>query len=78
MLPQQILTHLKDQPFRPFRIRMNSGRTYDIPHPEIAKVGRDCVMLFTVVSDNPEVVDHWETISLLLVESIEHLDAQVA
>jgi hypothetical protein len=78
MSPQQILTYLKDQPFRPFRIRMTSGRTYDIRHPKMAKVARDCVILFSLVSDNPEVVDHWETISLLLVESVSHLDAQAA
>jgi hypothetical protein len=36
------------------------------------------LILFTFVSDSPDVVDHWETISLLLVESVSHLDVPVA
>lgn len=43
----------------------------------MVRVARDCVILFTFVSDNPEVVDRWETVSLLLIESISHLDAPV-
>jgi len=78
MDPQEILAYVQAQPFRPFRILMNSGRTYDIRHPEMIRVARDCVILFTFVSDNPDVVDRWETISLLLMESISHLDAPVA
>ena len=78
MDPQEILSYVHAQPFRPFRILMNSGRTYDIRHPEMIRVARDCVILFTFVSDNPEVVDRWETVSLLLMESISHLDAPVA
>lgn len=78
MDPQEILSYVHAQPFRPFRILMNSGRTYDIRHPEMVRVARDCVILFTFVSDNPEVVDRWETVSLLLMESISHLDAPVA
>jgi len=56
---------------------MNSGRTFDVRHPEMVRVGRDYLMLFTFVSDNPDIVDQWQTISLLLVESISHLDAAV-
>jgi hypothetical protein len=77
MRPQDLLTYMQAQPFRPFRIRMNSGRTFDIRHPEMVRVARDCLILFTFISDNPNVVDHWETISLLLIESISHLDAPV-
>jgi hypothetical protein len=75
---QQILSYVNARPFRPFRIFMNSGRTYDIRHPEMVRVGRDFLILFTFVADSPEVVDHWETISLLLIESISQPDAQVA
>jgi len=78
MDPQEILSSIHAQPFRPFRIRMNSGRTFDIRHPEMVRVARDCLILFTFISDNPNVVDHWETIPLLLMESIMHLDAPVA
>jgi hypothetical protein len=75
---REVLSYVKAQPFRPFRILMNSGRKYDIRHPEMVRVGRDFLILFTLVSDDPDVVDRWETVSLLLVEAISHLDAQVA
>jgi hypothetical protein len=74
----EVLNYVKAHPFRPFCIRMNSGRRFDIRHPEMIRVGRDFFILFTSVSDSPDVVDHWETASLLLVEAISHLDAQVA
>jgi hypothetical protein len=78
MSSQEILKYTAAQQFRPFRIRMNSGRTYDVRHPEMIRVGRDFFMLFSFVSDSPNVVDDWETGSLLLVESISHLQSPVA
>jgi hypothetical protein len=78
MSTQQVLDYVRDQPFRPFRILMTSGRKYEIRHPEMIRLGRDFVIIFTNVSDSPDLVDRWETVSLLLVESISHLDAQVA
>jgi len=75
---QQILTYVNAQPFRPFRLIMNSGRTFNVRHPEMVRVGRDYLMLFTFVSDSLNLVDEWETVSLLLVESVVHLDAQPA
>ena len=78
MSTPEVLQYVRAQPFRPFRILMNSGRTFDVRHPEMVRVGRDFLILFTFVSDSPEVIDQWQTVSLLLVESISRLDAQVA
>jgi hypothetical protein len=41
MSAREVLDYVKDQPFRPFRILMNSGRSYEIRHPEMVRVGRD-------------------------------------
>jgi hypothetical protein len=78
MSSREVLGYVKAQPFRPFRILMNSGRKYEIRHPKMVRVGRDFLILFTFVSDDPDVVDRWETVSLLLVEALSDLDAQVA
>ena len=78
MTSQEILNYLQVQPFRPFRIRMNSGRTFDIPHPEMVRVGRRDLLIFTFVSDSPDVYDRWENVSLLLIESLAPLEASVA
>jgi hypothetical protein len=56
---------------------MASGKTFDIRHPEMVKVGKMYLVIFTYVSDQPEIVDHWETVSLLLIENISFIDAPV-
>jgi hypothetical protein len=78
MIPtQDFLSYLKAKPFRPFRVHMASGETFDVRHPEMARVGRNSLILFTFVGEAPDVFDHWETVSLVLMERISHLDATV-
>ena len=77
MSSREVLGYVKAQPFQPFRILMNSGRKYEIRHPEMVRVGRDFLILFTFVTDDADVVDRWETASLPFVEAISYLDAQV-
>ncbi|HUY92324.1 MAG TPA: hypothetical protein VMV10_26520 [Pirellulales bacterium] len=76
--PAELLSYLKAKPFRPFRIHMASGQTYDVRHPEMARVGRNVLLLFTFVSDDPDVFDRWETVSLMLMESVSHLDQSIS
>ncbi len=78
MSPQEVLNYVNGQPFRPFRIRINSGRTFDIRHPKMVRVGRRDVLIFTFASDVPEVYDRWENVSLVLIESLAPLEASVA
>jgi hypothetical protein len=78
MAPQDVLNYVKTKPFRPFRIQMNSGRTFDIRHPEMVQVGRTDLLIFTFVNDSLEVYDRWHNLSLLLIESISPLEAPVA
>lgn len=77
MSSQELLNYVKAEPYRPFRIRMNSGRTFDIRHPELIRVTRSAAVIFTPARDVPDVYDHWESISLVLIESITHVDAPV-
>jgi hypothetical protein len=77
MTSKRMLGYLKAEPFRPFRIHMASGRTFDIRHPEMVKVGKSDLVIFTLVSDDPEIYDNWHTVSLLLIEDVSHLDAAV-
>jgi hypothetical protein len=73
--PRDILGYLRAEPFRPFQIRMASGRTFEIRHPEMVRVGRGSIIVFTSVSDEPEIYDHWDTVSLLVIESVTYQDA---
>jgi hypothetical protein len=78
MSNEEILRYIRAQPFRPFRIQMVSGRTFEIRHPEMVRVGKRDVLIFKLVADRPEVYDDWDAISLLLIESISYLEAPVA
>jgi hypothetical protein len=76
--PQELMSYLKARPFRPFRVHMASGETFEVRHPEMVRVGRSSIILFTFVSDDPDLYDRWETISLMLMERVTQLDAPVA
>jgi len=77
MTPQEILNYLHAQPFRPFRILMNSGRMFEIRRPEMVRIGKRDLLIFSFVSDWPDVYDRWENVSLLLIESLAPLEAPV-
>jgi hypothetical protein len=79
MVPgKEVLGYVKAQPFLPFRIRMNSGRIYEIRHPEMIRVGKNTLHIFSLVSDDPDIYDQWETVSLVLIESVAPLETPVA
>lgn len=42
------------------------------------RVGKTDAILFTSVSDDPDIYDHWNTVSLMLMESVSHLDNAVS
>jgi hypothetical protein len=73
MRDQSIIPYVRAQPFRPFRIVMNSGKSYDVRRPEEVAVGRD-VCIYYHRPQPGEPFDRWESISLLLVEHLEHLE----
>ncbi len=55
---------------------MASGRTFEIRHPEMIGVGRSTAHVYTFMSDDPEQSTQREhEVSLLLMESVEPLDA---
>ena len=45
MRANEILKHTKKEPFRPFRVFVSDGATYDIRHPEMMMVGRSEVII---------------------------------
>lgn len=72
-----LLDYVKAQPFRPFRIQMASGKSFDIRHPENIKVTKTGAIVFTLLGGETEVPDYWETVSLVLMETVSFLDAPV-
>lgn len=78
MTRDQFSRYSRAEPFRPFRIQMASGRTFDVRHPEMIRLGRHDLIVFSSVSDDPAVYDDWDTVSLVLIESISHLESSVS
>lgn len=74
MTTQDIKRYLRAEPFRPFRLHMASGRTFDIRHPEMVHMGKADLVVFSLVADDPAVHDDWDSDSLLLIDSISQLD----
>ena len=78
MSPQEILRYVRASPFRPFRIHLASGWTFDIRHPEMIRLGTRDMITFKFVRENSEVYEDWDTVGLLLIESISHLEPSIA
>lgn len=65
---------LSEQPFRPFRLVMSSGQTYEVRHPEMAMLTRTDILVGTNVAEDG-VPAQFKICSLLHVTAIEPLDA---
>lgn len=75
---RRVASYVGAEPFRPFRINMTSGKSYEIRHPEMIAVGRTTVHVFTALADEEsDGKDRQHELSILLIESIEPLDAAV-
>ena len=71
MRPDDLLTWNRATPFVPYRIRLNSGRTFEIRHPEMIRVGRSAVNIYTFAGDPTDPYERMEMVSLVLIESVE-------
>ena len=45
MQTEDVLEFVRRRPFKPFRITLTDGRTYEIHHPELAMVGVSAVVI---------------------------------
>jgi hypothetical protein len=65
---------LSQRPFRPFRLVMSSGQTYEVRHPEMALLTRTDLLVGVGESDEG-VPAEFRICSLLHVASIEPVSA---
>jgi hypothetical protein len=72
--PDDLLTWLRATPFVPFCIRLNSGTTFEIRHPEMLRVGRSSVNVYSFTGELTDPYERMEMVSLLLIEAIEPLE----
>ncbi len=74
---EDLLFWIKAVPFQPFRIYLNSGRSYDIRHPEMIRIGRSSALIFSY-SQEPNPYEAVEMVGLILMERIEPIRAESA
>jgi hypothetical protein len=77
MRPEDLLTWVRAVPFRPFRICLNSGRSYDIRHPEMVRVGRSSVNLYSYAGEPADPYERMEMLGLVLIERIEPIERPI-
>jgi hypothetical protein len=61
---------LAAKPFEPFRIIMSSGESYEVRHPEMAKLLRTKLLIF-IDPDKEGIADQFRMCSLLHVTVVE-------
>ena len=72
MRPEDIRGFLQQSPFRPFRVTLTDGRTYEVRHPELAMVWRSTIAIgLPAPTETNPVYDKLVTVSLLHVMQVE-------
>lgn len=74
----RIMEYVSAEPFRPFRINMASGQSFEIRHPEMILVGKSLVRVYQSAGEVSGQPPQWHDASLLLMESVEPLESPAA
>lgn len=65
---------LAARPFRPFRLVMSSGQSYEVRHPEVAMVTKSDLVIGVDIEED-EIPARFKICSLLHVTAIEPLES---
>ena len=74
MRADDLLQWVRNAPFVPFRIGLNSGREFEIRHPEMVRVGRPSAYVLSYFGEPADLVEKMGMLFLVLIESIEPLE----
>jgi hypothetical protein len=77
MTTQTFRDLLANKPFKPFRLVMSSGESYEVRHPEMAMLTRTDILVGTNVADDG-VPAEFKICSLLHVATVEPLSSSGA
>jgi hypothetical protein len=78
MRPTQVRDHLKTRPFRPIRVFVSDGSSYEIRHPEMAYVTASQVMIALEMSEDnlPDRVVFCDPVHITRIEPIDGVTEQ--
>ena len=71
--PRIMIEFIIAEPFRAFKIHMASGRSFEVRHPEMVKVGRSSMTVFMKPEQDDSQQERWQEVSFMLLESVEPL-----
>ena len=75
MRPNDIIAHLKKEPFRPVRVFLSGGPWYDVRHPEMMMVSRSEVVI-GLLSNGAPVYDRFAYCDPLHITRIEPINGK--
>jgi hypothetical protein len=75
MRPEELISLIRKQPFRPLRLILTDGQSYDIRHPDQVIVSRGLVDIGVGPDTATGVVDRIDHCSLLHVVRVEELQS---
>ena len=75
MRPNDIIAHLRKQPFKPVRVFISDGKSYDVSHPEMMMVGRTEVFI-GLLSDGDPVYDRFAYCDPVHITRIEVINGK--
>jgi hypothetical protein len=75
MTREELHEQARRQPFRPFRIVLTTGETYDIRHPDLVMVGLRSITIGITKDDSGTFYDRLVRADLLHVVRTEELPA---
>ena len=77
MRANELTELLRRRPFQPFRMHLTTGESYDVRHPELVWVYRQCADM--AMNPNPKtgVIERAERVSLLHIVRIEPIDSPI-
>ena len=74
MSRDDINSYLRERPFRPFRLLLSNGTTYEIRHPELAFPTLSSVILGIPATNSPlPSADYAVHVSLMHIVQIDHI-----
>lgn len=74
MRSEDIYRVLRQQPFRPFRLHLSNGRTYDVRHPDLVLVGQTTMIVGVPVPNmSYPIYDDYAVVTLLHINDLELL-----
>jgi hypothetical protein len=75
MTGEELRTFAKRQPFRPFRIILTTGATFDVRHPDLIMVGNRVATIGMSYDPKQLIYDYPFTVDLFHVVGVQELPA---